>query len=155
MAENFILTYNEEEVNKKLDEIRDQFVRVNKINEQLREENHKLRDEHFKDKELAEMSKILERMRADYFRGFHISEEEEKKIREFQKEHDTVFHSNPTQYHGVSGGGYEFSFYPTGLGTIGYCICDNCKSCAIKEAGASWWSKMKEWGSFIEFGNFG
>ena len=153
--ENFILAYNEEEVNKKLDEIRDQFVRANKINEQLREENHNLRDEHYKDKELAKMSKILERMRADYFRGFPIYEEEEKKINEFQKEHDTNFHSNPTQYHGSAGGGYEYSFYPTGLGTISYCICGDCKRRAIKEAGTDWWSKMKEWGSFVEFGDFG
>ena len=153
--EKFILAYNEEEVNKKLDEIRDQFSRANKINEQLREENHNLRGEHFKDKELAEMSEILTRMRADYFRGFPISEEEEKKIHDFQKDHDTNFHSNPTQYHGVSGGGYEFNFYPTGLGTVSYCICSNCKSRAIKEAGADWWNKMKEWESFIEFGEFG
>ena len=153
--ENFMLAYNEEEVNKKLDEIRGQFARANKLNEQLSEENYRLRDEHFKEKELAEMGKILEQMRADYWRGFPISEEEEKKINEFQKEHDTNFHSNPTQYHGVSGGGYEYVFYPTGLGTIGYCICSECKSRAIKEMGANWWSKMKEWGSFVEFGDFG
>lgn len=147
--------YNEKEVNKKLDEIRDQFILANKSIQYLREENERLRDEHFKDKQLDEMSKILESVRADYLRGFPISEEEEKKIYEFQKDHDTNFHSNPTQYHGVSGGGYEFSFYPTGLGTISYCICGDCKRRAIKEAGADWWSKMKEWGSFVEFGDFG
>lgn len=152
---NYIFLRNEEEIDEMLNKVREQLHSLNKENENLHDQNQTLRDEHYKDKELAEMSKILERMRADYFRGFPISEEEEKKIYEFQKDHDTNFHSNPTQYHGVSGSGYEFSFYPTGLGTISYCICSDCKRRAIKEAGADWWSKMKEWVSFVEFGDFG
>lgn len=32
----------------------------------------------------------------------------------------------------MSGGGYEYNFYPTAIGTSGVCICSTCRSKAIR-----------------------
>ena len=121
----------------------------------LKEEYNKLLDEKWTDKTLQEMETKLDQAINDKNRGFPISKEEEAKINTWKLKHDTEIHNNPKQYHGVSGGGYEYSFHPTGLGTIGYCICSSCKSRAIQEKGIKYWEYLKEHNGFIEFGDFG
>lgn len=92
----------------------------------LQEENQKLKDKHYKDAELSKMKEELERARKDLIRGFPVSEEEQKKINEWQKEHVKEFHGGKI-IPGAAGENYEYIFYPTGLGVIGSIKC----SCGI------------------------
>ena len=70
------------------------------------------------------------------------------------KQHDTVVHNNPDQYHGASGGGFEFVFYPTGLGTAGDCICASCKRSCIRKFGTMWYEECIAMGGIFEFQKF-
>lgn len=112
----------------------DKTAYINRLEKQIKE----LQDEHYKDKRLQELTEELNKVRADARRGFSISEEESEAIAAWQKKHDTEVHDNPKQYHGASGGGYSYRFYPTGLGTIGQCVCSQCDRYAfVKSEGDS------------------
>ena len=67
-------------------------------------------------------------------RGFPISAKESEAISAWKKEHDANEHGNPNQYHGASGGGYNYEFYPTGIGTFSRCVCSSCSNRAFREA---------------------
>lgn len=112
-------------------------------------------DEKWKDRQLEQLKAERDQAVRDSQRGFPITEQELQAIHKWQQEHDTNVHNNPKQYHGASGGGYSFVFYPTGLGTAGDCICSSCKSRAIREAGALWYDKLKELGGIFEFQELG
>ena len=110
----------------------DKSKRIEYLEQQVKE----LKDEHYKDKKLQELTEELNKVRADARRGFSISEQEEQAISAWKKKHDTEVHDNPKQYHGASGGGYSYRFYPTGIGTIGQCVCSQCDRYAfIKSEG--------------------
>lgn len=102
----------------------------NKIDEdkikRLEEENKKLKEEVWKDEELQKMKSDLERMRADYRRGFSITEDEEKRIKEWKQKHDEEVHGvryDVPSYKMRSGGNYSYHFYPTSIGTSGVIRC--------------------------------
>ena len=84
-----------------------------------------------KDKRLQELTEELNKVRADARRGFSIWEDESEAIAAWKKKHDTEVHGNPKQYHGASGGGYSYRFYPTGIGTLGQCVCLQCEKYAL------------------------
>lgn len=115
----------------------------------------KLRQEKWRDEQLQDMKRQRDEAVQDKYRGFPITKEESDKIHKWRQDHDTNIHSNPSGYHGASGGGYEYVFYPTGLGTAADCICSACKSRAIREAGALWYDKLKELGGILEFQELG
>lgn len=99
----------------------------------LQNQNKKLKEEHYKDTELKEMKEELERIKADMYRGFPISEEEEKKIKEWQDKHDAEVHGLKTlkeRVHagGCIGGRYTYEFVNTSIGTVGTVKC----SCGAK-----------------------
>lgn len=116
---------------------------------------NELYDEKWSDTTLQNIKQELEQVKQDMHRGFPIDKNDNEKINQWMKKHDTEIHNNPNQYHGCSGGGYEFSFVPTGLGTIGYCICGACKNKALREYGKDYWKYLKENNGYIEFGDFG
>lgn len=96
----------------------------------LEKENKKLKEDAYKDEELQKMKERLDSMKADYLRGFPISEKEDKIIKEWQKKHEEEAHGLKTNEHrmkaqGVSGGRYSYHFVPTAIGTSGVvrCIC--------------------------------
>ena len=89
----------------------------------LMEQLNKVKDEKYKDNELQKMKNELNTMRKEYYRGFPISKAEEEKINEFIKKHNEIHGS----YHGCSGGGFTYIFYPTAIGTSGVIRCDLCK----------------------------
>lgn len=91
----------------------------------LQEENQKLKDGHYKDVELANMKEEVKKARKDLVRGFPISEKELTKINKWQKEHEEEFHGGRMN-NGAAGGGYEYIFYPTGIGTFGTVKCCVC-----------------------------
>ena len=112
---------------KKFEEILDNIESREYENKYLKEENKKLKDEAYKDTELAEMKKQLDAARADLRRGFGISEEEDKKIKEWQQKHEEEVHGvkpGKILYRGAAGGGYTYEFYPTGIGTFVTVKCD-------------------------------
>lgn len=94
----------------------------------LEEENKALKDEQYKNKELQSMKEQLESMQRAIYRGFPISEEEQEKIRKWQKEHDRKVH-NVTDIEGylnkagTIGGDYTYEFTPTTIGTFGSIKC--------------------------------
>ena len=98
------------DIKKSLQDVYNQFRAIKIRNEYLEKENERLKSEAYKDEELAKMKERYDKMSEDYYRGFPISEEEEKKINEWIQaltKADT----------GASGGRFIYRFYPTALGT--------------------------------------
>ena len=96
--------------------------------EKLEKENKALKDEHYKDGELQRIQEELASLRRARYRGFPISEEEQEKIREWQKEHDKEVHGvTDTKGYltkaGAIGGDYTYEFIPTSIGTFGSVMC--------------------------------
>lgn len=101
--------------------------------EYLEKQNQELRDEKYKDNELSRMESELKTMQEDYYRGFPISEEGQKSIREWMNKHDEEVHHARTlddklKLGGCCGGRYTYEFTPTSIGTIGTVKC----SCGAK-----------------------
>lgn len=99
----------------------------------LEEENKKLKENNYKDEELSKMKQQLDEMQKDYWRGFPISEDEEKAIEEWKKKHDEEVHGLTTnklrmKAEGVSGGRFHYLFLPTSIGISGKIVC----SCGAK-----------------------
>lgn len=96
--------------------------------ERLKEENKRLKEEKYKDNELLLMKTKLEKMEQDYYRGFPISEEEQKSIIEWMNRHDEEAHGchstqDKLKRGGSIGGIYKYEFIPTSIGTIGTIKC--------------------------------
>ena len=97
-------------------------------NRRLNEENCRLKNENYKNEELSGMRQQLEKMQKDYYRGFPISEEEQKSIREWMDKHDEEVHHCRTLKDKLRRGGcvegtYKYEFVPTSIGTIGTVKC--------------------------------
>ena len=108
--------------------------------EELEKENKELKDKAFSKKKLAEMKEELEKVKADSYRGFPISEEESEEISDWKAKHMEETHrvktaSQRLRFHGVSGGRWEYRFVPTSIGIIGSCVCSSCMERARKDAG--------------------
>ena len=86
--------------------------------EKLEKENKALKDEHYKDEELKRIQKELTLLRQARYRGFPISEEEQEKIKEWQKKHNEEGHNGS-----AIGGKYTYEFIPTSIGTFGSIKC--------------------------------
>lgn len=109
-------------------------LQMKQNNDDLVEENRRLKDENYKDEELAKLSKELKNLENECYRGFPISKKENEEIITWQKQHDINVHRNYDLYHGAIGGGYSYRFYPTSIGCIGTCICDTCAARAREVA---------------------
>ena len=109
-----------------------------------------LYDEKWKDTELTLMKSERDLAVKERNLGFPLTEEERNRAARWQKAHDTEVHNNPLQYHGVSGGGFAWVFYPTGLGIACDCICESCQRKAIKEAGENWYKSCQKFGGVFE-----
>lgn len=95
--------------------------------EALRNENRKLKDEHYKDTKMSDMKERLEKMQKEYYRGFPISEEEQEAIEDWKKKHDEEDHGYTPEMRmkaeGCCGGRYKYVFVPTSLGVSGKIVC--------------------------------
>lgn len=110
-----------------------QAIRVrNKNNEdliaRLQKKNKELEEEHFKDDEIQKMRNSLGKMQSDYYRGFPISESEQRLIDEWIEEHDKIVHgldslNKKLKAGGCCGGRYSYCFVPTSIGTVGTVKC--------------------------------
>lgn len=101
-----------------LQEVYDHYRSVVSTNDYLCKENERLKNEAYKNEELAKMKSDYDRMESDYYRGFPISEKESKKI---DKWIEKQMKKNPG-IGGASGGRFTYQFTPTGLGTSGTII---------------------------------
>ena len=61
------------------------------------------------------MKSEYDKMKSDYLRGFPVTEEEEKKIKEWILSHDLIST-------GAIGGRFKYEFVPTSIGTVGSVI---------------------------------
>lgn len=80
----------------------------------LEEENRLLKSEHYKDTELQNLQHKYDKIKNDAYRGFPITEEENKRIYEWAYKHKMQEHSRPS---------YSYIFTPTTLGLIGKIKC--------------------------------
>ncbi len=133
-GESYDLIENEKDLKVLMAMLSGNILGKQKTIERLRAEINKMEEDTYKDSELQKMKTQYDEMREDYYRGFPISEKEANAIREWKKSHDATEHQNPKGYHGVSGGGYSYNFYPTAIGTSGVCICGACRRNALNHA---------------------
>ena len=115
------------------EDIKDELKRKDMTLKYLELQNRELYDEHYKDHELKQMLDELNKMKDDYYRGFPISEEENKNIKEWIDNHERDVHGCYTledkiNRGGCCGGTYTYEFVPTSIGTIGTVRC----SCGAK-----------------------
>lgn len=101
---------------------------VESCNERLAKENKELKDEHYRDKEICDLSKRLQEATQDLRRGFPISEEKNRKIQAWIQKHDEEVHGADYKNHKYRksssiGGAYKYEFVPTSIGTFGTVIC--------------------------------
>ena len=93
-----------------------------------------MKNETYRDDEVAKLQKQLEALREDTYHSFMVTKAESEKIHEWQRKHDAEQHKNPNGYHGASGGGFTYKFYPTAIGTFWNCTCDTCHRKALDAA---------------------
>lgn len=101
-----------------LKRIYDHYRKVVNENDYLRKENERLKSKAYKDEELSKIQTTYEKMKGDYYRGFPISENEEKKINEWiEKQMEKNMNTG-----GAIGGRFRYEFIPTGIGASGTII---------------------------------
>lgn len=136
---------------KALDSVKSMVIDMQKEYAALEHTLETVRSEKWKDAELQNLKRERDQAVEDMYRGFPISQDESDKINAWIKAHDTEVHNNPQQYHGASGGGYEYVFFPTGLGTVAYCICGSCKRRSLQERGEKWFERCEELKGVFKF----
>lgn len=107
-----------EDIKKTLQQVYDHYRSVCNRNDYLKKEIEKVKSEKYADEELSRLKSAYDRMKSDYYRGFPISEEEDKNIKEWIKNQQK---KNPG-IGGAAGGRFTYKFTPTGLGTSGTII---------------------------------
>ena len=107
-----------EDIKKTLQQVYDHYRSVCNRNDYLKKEIEKVKSEKYADEELSRLKSEYDRMKSDYYRGFPISEEEDKNIKEWIKNQQK---KNPG-IGGAAGGRFTYKFTPTGLGTVGTII---------------------------------
>lgn len=107
-----------EDIKETLQQVYDHYRKVCNQNDYLRKEIEKVKSEKYADEELSRLKSEYEKMKSDYYRGFPVSEEESKKIKEW-KDKQMKKHSG---IGGAIGGRFRYEFIPTGIGTVGTII---------------------------------
>ena len=107
-----------EDIKKTLQQVYDHYRSVCNRNDYLKKEIEKVKSEKYADEELSRLKSEYDKMKSDYYRGFPISEEEDKNIKEWIKNQQK---KNPG-IGGAAGGRFTYRFTPTGLGTVGTII---------------------------------
>lgn len=112
--------------------------RIEEINEEkddliekLKLENERLKSGVYENSVVKELEEENKRLRQDNLRGFPITEEQQKLIREWQLKHEDEIHGRKTleerlRAGGAIGGKYFYRYVPTSLGVVGEIVCDEC-----------------------------
>lgn len=106
--------------------------RVQGENVRLREENEKLKNEHYKNEEIQRLVEENERLHERLRESFEIDEEGRANLYKWQKDHLEKKHHGK-RYAGAIGGRFTYSFTPTSVGTIGSIECSCGESFCFKE----------------------
>lgn len=131
--------------------------------ERKAEENEELKDLHWENELLKKMKADRDLMEADYYRGFPITKQEQKAIKEWEDQHWTNQHNAPTldarlAKQGVSGGSFYYKFVPTSIGTSGTICCSACMERARRDSGNNrnrFRKLIKEYDAEFEFQELG
>ena len=107
-----------DDIKKTLQQVYDHYRIICNRNDYLTKEIEKVKSEKYADEELSKLKSEYDKMKSDYYRGFPISEEESKKIKEWMNKQ---IEKNPSTG-GAIGGRFSYKFIPTGVGTIGIVI---------------------------------
>jgi len=107
-----------EDIKKTLQKVYDHYRDVCRQNDYLRKKIEKVKSEKYADEELSKMKEKYDQMSKDYYRGFPISEKEEKKINEWIKQQ---MEKHPSGRYTI-GGRFTYEFFPTSIGTAGSII---------------------------------
>lgn len=100
-------------------------------NRKLKLEIEELKSGVFENSEIQKLKEEKEKYRKDCLRGFPITEEQQKRIREWQLKHEAEIHGRKTleerlRAGGAIGGKYHFEFITTSIGICGEIVCDEC-----------------------------
>lgn len=119
--ETYDIIENEKDIEKLFNCLRGNILGKENTIKYLREELQKAKDNTYKDTELVKIKARCEKLEKDYYRGFPISESEEKAIKKWQTKHE----KNHKGGYGAIGGKYTYIFIPTSIGTVGTikCLC--------------------------------
>lgn len=114
---------------KELEKVQDLITKLQWENSILREENNNLKSEHYKDSELRSLQEKYDQLKKESINGFPITDEELKKIKEWQTTHKCKYRN--TRLCGIDE--YIFGIIP-GIGYNSYVKC-NCgeKFCFYQE----------------------
>ena len=107
-----------DDIKKTLQQVYDHYRIICNRNGYLTKEIEKVKSEKYADEELSKLKSEYDKMKSDYYRGFPISEEEDKNIKDWIKKQQE---KNPDSG-GAAGGRFTYRFTPTGLGTVGTII---------------------------------
>ena len=107
-----------DDIKKTLQQVYDHYRIVCNRNDYLTKEIEKVKSEKYADEELSKLKSEYDKMKSDYYRGFPISEEEDKNIKEWEKNQQ----KKSPGIGGAAGGRFTYKFTPTGLGTVGTII---------------------------------
>lgn len=116
--------------------------RINEAEEEKQKAQEKVKEYETSinaDARVKEIKAKYEEATKALFRGFAISENDEKNIAKWKTQHDAKRHGLDTlekrmQAGGAIGGCYHYEFLPTSIGTIGTCVCGRCERKAFAEA---------------------
>lgn len=123
-----------EETKRTLEQLTDSVEQDERCLDKLREENRKLRDEYDKDADIAVLKSEIADLQEDLRRGFRISKAEKAAIEDWMEEHEIEKHSG-VHFRGCSGGGYQYIFAPTAIGTYATVRCSCGEEFHFKELG--------------------
>ena len=90
--------------------------------QQLREENERLKNQHYEESELKKMKSKYDVLVQDSRRGFTISKEEENKINTWINEHQKKKHNGFS----IGNGQYEYRFQCFDIVETGSVVCTIC-----------------------------
>lgn len=122
--------HNFQGLNKSLDEVKYQVEETLKYAEKLEDENKALKSDLYEKEEIKVLSNQIELLKAN--RGFDITPIERKHISDWKKAHIENQH-NGKESKSAIGGGFEYTFYPTSIGTVGCVHCVSCMNRVLDE----------------------
>lgn len=139
-----------ESIDGAIDKLKKALISLEDRNMRLQKSLEAIKSEKWRDNELQDMKQKMEKAIQESSYGFPLTKLARDNAYNWQRKHDAEVHFNPEGYHGASGGGFSYTFYPTGLGTTCDCFCNQCKAKAIREAGEKWYDRCKELGGVYE-----
>ena len=105
--------------------IKIKFDEYQQIEQKLKNELDRLKDEKWKDEELIRMKQELQTAKREYRNGFPISDDQVEAINEWIENHEKEKHSSKRLFPrgGAIGGSYSYIFTPTSIGVFGTVKC--------------------------------